>query len=106
MSFFKNLFAPMTSEKLESKGQNLYILSKIFMFIGLCGIVLALLIGVIAIALDGEFISPFIFDIHDDFAFAYFFVAIDYLAVLLGNRLNPPNLTISTIHQQPHFQQQ
>ena len=74
----------MTSEKLESKGQNLYILSKIFMFIGLCGIVLALLIGVISIACDGEFVSPFIFDMDDDFAFAYPFVVINYLAFLLG----------------------
>ena len=74
----------MTSEKLEKKGQSLYIFSKIGMFCGLCAIALTILIGLIALATGADFIEPFIFEIDEEFAFAYFFVIIDYLAVLYG----------------------
>ena len=78
------LTRPITSEKVEQKGQNIYKLSKLGMFVGVCAIVLAIIIGIISIATGADFVSPFIFDIDDDYAFAYPFVVLDYLALLWG----------------------
>ena len=79
------LTRPITSEKLEEKGQSIYKTSKIFMFIGLCGLAFMLLICIICLAMGGDFVDPITFSIYDDdFAWVYFFVVIAYLAILLG----------------------
>ena len=78
------LTSPITSKKLEQKGQSIYKISKLGMFAGVCAIVLTIIIGVLSIELGASFISPFIFDVADDYAFAYLFVVIDYLALLWG----------------------
>jgi hypothetical protein len=81
---FSNLLAPITSEKLEEKGQKIYKFAKLGMFAGACSIALAVLIGLISLAVGGDFIEPFIFEIDDEFAFAYPFVILDYIALLWG----------------------
>jgi hypothetical protein len=68
------LTRPITSEKLEQKGQSIYKFAKLGMFFGVCSIVLALIIGMLSIALGADFISPFIFDVYEEYAFAYFFI--------------------------------
>jgi hypothetical protein len=83
-SIMEFLTSPITSEKLEQKGQNIYKFAKLGMFLGVCAIALAFIIGILSISLGGEFISPFIFDIDEEYAFAYLFVVVDYLALLLG----------------------
>ena len=84
MNLKEFLSRDLTSKKVEEKGQNLYKNSKLLMFIGLCGIGLAIIMGLISLMLDGEFISPFIFDFSQDFAFAIVFVIADYIALLCG----------------------
>ena len=78
------LTRPITSEKLEQKGQSIYKLSKLGMFAGVCAIALMVIIGLISVATGAEFISPFIFDIASSYAFAYPFVIVDYLALIWG----------------------
>ena len=78
------LTRPITSEELELKGQSIYKISKLGMFAGVCAIVLMIIIGVISIELGARFISPFIFEVGGDYAFAYLFVVVDYLALLWG----------------------
>ena len=80
----KFLTQPITSERLEQKGQNIYKFAKLGMFAGICSIALALIIGLISISLDGTFIMPFIFCVADEYSFAYFFVVVDYLSLLWG----------------------
>ena len=80
----KFLNSQITSKMVEQKGQKMYMLSKWFMFIGLCSFALTFLIGIISVALDGAFFGPFIFALGRDYAFAYIFVAIDYIAKVLG----------------------
>ena len=75
---------PITSAKLEEKGQNIYKISKMGMFAGILAIILAVIIGLLSIALGARFISPFIFEVADEYAFAYFFVVVDYIALLWG----------------------
>ena len=75
---------PITSERLESKGQSIYKAAKKGIFIGLCGIVFLLLICVICVAMGGDFADPIIFKIDKDFTWAYLFVAIADLSILTG----------------------
>ena len=77
------LNTPITSEKFEKKAQLLYKLGKWAMFIGVAGLVLALIIGLISVAVGASFINPFIFMLSG-YGFAYPFVIIDYLALLIG----------------------
>ena len=49
MDFFYKLTDPITSEKLETKGQKLYKLGKVFMFAGVCGLGLLLLTSLFVI---------------------------------------------------------
>ena len=78
------LTRPITSKKLEQKGQSISILSKFGMFAGVCAIALMVIIGLISVATGADFFSPFIFDIHRSYAFAYPFVIMDYLALVWG----------------------
>lgn len=73
----------LTSKKVEEKGQNLYKNSKLLMFIGLCGIGLAIIMGLISLILGGEFFYPFIFEISG-YEFAIIFIIADYIALLCG----------------------
>ena len=80
------LFSPLTPEKIENKGQKLYCIAKIGMIVGLLAIALTLVIGLLTLAFDGDsFIDAFIFDIDDDYAFAYLFVVIAYLGLAYGS---------------------
>ena len=55
------------------------------MFIGVCGVGLMLLICIICLAMGGDFVDPVIFSIRKSkYAWAYLFVGIAYLAILLG----------------------
>ena len=79
------LTRPITSDRREEKGQSIYKSAKILMFIGLCGLAFMLLICIICLAMGGDFVDPITFSIRDgDFAWAYLFVGIAYLAILLG----------------------
>ena len=78
------LNSELTPEKVEAKGQKLHRLSKIGMLIGLCGIALFVIIGLISIATGASFIAPMIFHVYHGYEFSYFFVVIDYLALILG----------------------
>ena len=78
------LTRPITSEKLEQKGQNIYVFAKLGMFFGICSILLALIIGILSVSLGADFFSPFIFYVAEEYAFAYLFVVVDYLALLWG----------------------
>lgn len=55
MDFFYKLTDPITSEKLERKGQKLYKLGKVFMFAGVCGLGLLLLISLFVIVVAGPY---------------------------------------------------
>ena len=74
----------ITSEKVEQKGQKLYKMGKSFMVIGLYAVALFVLIGLISIETGASFIDPFIFYVADGYKFAYLFVVITYVGLLLG----------------------
>ena len=78
------LNTPITSEKFEKKAQLLYKLGKWAMFIGVAGLVLALIIGLISVAVSGGFFYPFVFAFAIGHEFVAVFVVIDYLALLVG----------------------
>lgn len=80
----ESLNQSITSEKLEQIGQNIYKFAKLGMIAGLCAIALMFIIGLISVGTGAYFISPFIFEIADIFAFAYPFVIVDYLALIWG----------------------
>ena len=83
MDFFTRT---ITSKKVEEKGQSIYKLGKIFMFIGVIGfalVVLSLLIAMMVVGADDAF-ELLIFDIADRFAFMYPIMIISYLGILLG----------------------
>lgn len=54
------------------------------MFIGVCGIGLLLLVGIICVAMGGDFIDPMIFKLKSRYAFAYIFVVLSYLGIIAG----------------------
>ena len=80
----KFLKTPLTSSKLEATGQAFYIFGKIGMFSGVCGIALTILMGLISLATGADFLSPMIFDISYEYAFAYPFVALAYSGLYCG----------------------
>ena len=86
MKFWTLLTRPITSEKLEDKGQSFYKLGKIFCFCGLCGFALLLLSVLITLIVGGGdwVVDLLIFDIDDDFAFMYAIIPVAYLGVCLG----------------------
>ena len=76
-----------TAEKIEEKGERLYIFSKIGMFAGLCGFILAIIIGVFTVIVGGDledFFYAFTLDVDDEFEFAIPIIILDYLALVLG----------------------
>lgn len=78
------LTRPITAEKLEEKGQSIYKLSKILLFVGVCGFAFLMFICLICVSLGGDFIDPIVFSIYYSYAWAYLFVVIADLAILLG----------------------
>ena len=80
----KFLKTPLTSSKLEATGQAFYIFGKIGMFSGVCGIALTILMGLISVATGADFFSPMIYDISMDYAFAFPFIWLADLGLLLG----------------------
>ena len=75
---------PITAEKIEEKGERLYIFSKIGMFAGLCGFILAIIIGVFTVIVGGDLEYTFTLDIDDEFKFAIPIIILDYLALVFG----------------------
>ena len=75
------LTRPITSAKLEEKGQALYKLGKIFCFCGLCGLALLLLSVLITLMVGGGDWVVYLmsFDIDDDFAFMYVIMPVAYI---------------------------
>ena len=84
MSLKKRLTKKVTSKDVERKGQNIYIASKICMFIGLMGIILLALVCILSVALGGDIGETLTFDLGDDYSFAYPFIALAYLAIVAG----------------------
>jgi hypothetical protein len=82
MSF---LTRPITSDRLEAKGQSLYKTGKIFTFIGICGFSLFALILIIAALLYGSsgILYVLSFDLYD-FEFVIPLLIISYISILLG----------------------
>lgn len=74
----------LTSKKVEQTGIVFYTISRIGMIFGVISIALAILIGLISIALGADFISPFVFRVADSYAFAYLFVIVDYFFFIWG----------------------
>ena len=91
MAFLNQLTAPITSEKLETKGQNLYKLGKVFTFAGVCGLGLLLLISIIVIcAYDPSVLFGYVLLLNTlsgvgtvDFL-VNILVFVSYLGILLG----------------------
>ena len=83
------LTRPITSERLEEKGQSLYKLGKIFSFVGLCGFGLIILIGIIAtiIAPSEGFVNVITLNMSRlgrSYAFCIPIIIISYIGILLG----------------------
>jgi hypothetical protein len=85
------LFGPITSEKLEDKGQNLYKLGKLFMFAGICGFGVLLLISLIVLVTyssDALFEYVLLLDTDSGALFIDFLVNtlvfFSYLGIILG----------------------
>ena len=86
MSFFTKLLSPMTSEKLENKGQFFYKAGKLGMFCGLAGLGLLILsiLGTLIIGRPSWVVDLLTFGIRGEFAFMYLIMVISYLAIVYG----------------------
>ena len=80
------LTRPITSERLEEKGQSLYKLGKLFMFFGTIGFALLLLSVLIALAMGGTWLVSklFTFSFYGDYALLYYIIPVGYIGILLG----------------------
>ena len=83
---FSNFFSPMTSEKLEKKGQAFYLGGKVLMLIGIIGLGMLLLSMIITMMLFGpEGIALlFLFEFGSGFEFMYLIMPLSYIGILLG----------------------
>ena len=71
---------PITAEKIEEKGERLYIFSKIGMFAGLCGFILSIILAIIPSVVRSIF-----YEIPDImFALYYFIMFVACLAIVYG----------------------
>ena len=79
------LTRPITSERLEEKGQSLYKLGKKFIFMGVCGFAVLLLSMLIALAMYGSegLINLIILNLRG-FELMYVIVPVAYIGVCLG----------------------
>ena len=86
MSFFTKLLSPMTSEKLENKGQFFYKAGKLGMFCGLAGLGLLILsiLGTLIIEGPSWVVYLLTFDISGEFAFMYPIMVVSYLSIIYG----------------------
>lgn len=75
---------PITSEKIEEKGQSMYLMSKKGMYIGFWAFVLMNVVCCICTALGGDYSDPLLLSIHHSYTWAYFFVLPLYIAMLWG----------------------
>ena len=79
------LTRPITSERLEEKGQSLYKTGKLFCFIGFCGFALLLLSVLITLAIDSSWVLDLLMlDISEEYAFMFLIIPLSYLGILLG----------------------
>jgi hypothetical protein len=80
------LNTPITSDRLEAKGQALYLRGKRFMFIGACGFALLVLISIVAVLLEGVdgVAYLFTFDVDEDYMFAILLMLASYIGIILG----------------------
>ena len=79
------LTRPITSERLEEKGQSLYKLGKKFMFVGVCGFAILLISMLVALAMYGGegIIYLLVFNVGD-FEILYLLLPLSYIAILMG----------------------
>ena len=86
MSFFTILLSPMTSEKLENKGQFFYKAGKLGLFCGLAGLVLLILsiLGTLIVVGPYWVVDLLAFKIASKFAFMYPIMVVSYLAIIYG----------------------
>ena len=80
------LTRPITSERLENKGQSLYKLGKIFSFFGIIGfavLLLSVLVGLIIEGGDGA-LYVLSLDYDSEYVFLYLLVPLSYIGILLG----------------------
>ena len=86
MELFSNLLSPMTSEKLENKGQIFYKVGKLGMLWGLVGFTLFVLsiIGTLIVGGPGYLLGLLAFRISSSFAFMYPIMILAYLGIVFG----------------------
>ncbi len=81
----EKVLQPITSEKVEKKGQFIYKLGKLFVFIGLCGFAILLFLSFCALILGGsEYVICLFSFILDGFEFVAPLLVLGYLAIALG----------------------
>ena len=84
-----NVNLKLTSRKLETTGQTFYCIGILGIICGVVGIGLTIFMGLISLALGGDFLTPMIFDLDSSYAFAYPFVVLAYLALACGIICSP-----------------
>ena len=77
-------YDPITSEKLEEKGQSMYRASKTYLFLGIFGIVFMNIICLICVATGGDYTDPLIMHIHHSYAWAGIFIIVAYMCIFSG----------------------
>ena len=80
------LTRPITSERLEEKGQSLYKLGKIFSFVGVIGFAVLLLSVLITLIFFGGSGVAYLlsFEVGSEFAIMYLILPLSYIGILLG----------------------
>ena len=80
------LTRPITSERLEEKGQSLYKLGKVFSFCGLIGFCMFVLSILGALAVKGGSAILFLleFNLGSGYEFMYLILPVSYIGILLG----------------------
>ena len=86
MNFFEQLLAPITSEKLEKKGQHFYKAGKVCLFAGAIGLGLFILsiIGTMLVGSPAWINNLLAFEIDPGFEFMNPNMALSYLGILAG----------------------
>ena len=81
MSFLNDT---INSEKIEEKGQQLYLNAKAGMVVGFWAFVLMNVICCICTALGGNYLDPLLLSIHHSYFWAYFLILPLYIASIWG----------------------
>ncbi|MBO5852176.1 MAG: hypothetical protein J6R29_07580 [Clostridia bacterium] len=75
----------LNTGKVIERGEKLYRLSRLFMFIGACAVALAILMALIGLMIDSKyFYFIFLFSADSSFDFTIPLVIIAYLGIILG----------------------